>query len=254
MGTTLFCFSATGNSLTTAKMLASELGDCRVVGMASLWELEEIPVRAEIIGFVFPIYYGDMPFLMRQVLGKMKFEGNPYIFSVCTYRGYYGEIARRLDTLLREKQQKLSFSAQVSLPGNSRVGPPEQSAAFLAAQKENVQRIAQKLKSCPVEDYRSDIELPDTPVRVASNMRGLEAEENCVGCGLCVRLCPMDNIRIRDGRAIFGDSCCTCLSCFHWCPRKAIWMPKAEEEIMRRRDQYRHPDITLEEILALKTG
>ena len=43
----------------------------------------------------------------------------------------------------------------------------------------------------------------------------------------------MGNIRIHEGHALFGENCCTCLSCFHWCPVKAIWMPKGEEEMKR---------------------
>ena len=251
MNTVLYYFSATGNTLTTARMLAPELGECRLAPMASLREEQTVPVRAQAVGFVFPIYYGDMPYLVREVIGKMEFEGEPYIFGVCTYRGYYGEIAQRLDAVLRERGQKLSFMTHVPMPGNSRVSTPEQTTAILEKQQENVLRAAGELRPHPVMDYKAEKELPPTPVSIASNMRALEAEENCIGCGRCAQVCPMGNIRIQEGHALFGENCCTCLSCFHWCPVKAIWMPKGEEE-MKRRSQYRHPDITLEDILAQK--
>ena len=62
----IYYFSATGNSLTTAKLLAEELGNCEIIALASLKNQDEIKIQADVIGFVFPIYYSDMPCLMRQ--------------------------------------------------------------------------------------------------------------------------------------------------------------------------------------------
>ena len=252
MDVTLFYFSATGNSLTTARLLASELGNCRLVGLASLIDQKEILVETEAVGFVFPIYYSDMPYLMRHVIGQMNFKVNPYIFSVCTCKGHYGEIAQRLDSLLRSKGQKLSFSRHVYMPGNSSISTPEQNIVVLNEQKENVRKVAQEISGWPVENYQTETEPELTPVHVASNLRGLEAEETCVGCGVCETVCPMGNIHLSDGKPVFGEDCCSCLSCFHWCPSKAIWMPKGKEEV-RRRFQYHHPDVIIKDIVEQKS-
>ena len=56
MKTILFYFSATGNSLTTAWMLAKEWNECELVPLASLNTQEEIVVQADTIGFIFPRY------------------------------------------------------------------------------------------------------------------------------------------------------------------------------------------------------
>lgn len=253
MKTILFYFSATGNSLTTARLLAAEMGNCQLVGLASLKDREEIHVQSEAVGFVFPIYYSDMPHLMRKVIGQMKFEGNPYIFSVSTCKGHYGEIAQRLDLLLRSRGQKLSCSRNVYMPGNSSISTPEQNVAALEAQKENVRIVAQELLCWPTEDYQTEKEPELTPVHQAGNIRGLVAEDPCDGCGVCETVCPMGNICLNGGKPLFGEACCSCLACFHWCHTKAIWMPKAKEEVQRR-FQYHHPDVTLKEIIDQKNG
>ncbi len=251
MKKTIYYFSATGNSLTTARLLAKELGDCELVALASLRDKEEIEIQAEAVGFVFPIYYSDMPYLVRQIISKMTFIGNPYIFSVCTSRGHYGDIALRLHALLQKRGQKLSCNLHIQMPGNSRISTPEQNQVVLAAQREKVQQAARELSEFPILDYTTEMELKETPVHMPSNMRGMEAEEHCVGCGICAKICPMDNIHLEEGKPVFGDNCISCLACFHWCPQEAVWMSKGEE-VMQRRFKYQHPDVTMGDILEQK--
>ena len=52
------------------------------------------------------------------------------------------------------------------------------------------------------------------------------ADEQCIGCGLCVELCPVDNIELLDERSIFGDHCALCMRCVHACPQEAIQIGK----------------------------
>ncbi len=53
--------------------------------------------------------------------------------------------------------------------------------------------------------------------------RLLKANENCNGCGLCVKRCPMENItKDRNGRVSFGWNCQWCMRCVYGCPQKAI--------------------------------
>lgn len=47
-------------------------------------------------------------------------------------------------------------------------------------------------------------------------------DEKCVGCGACERLCPMENIKVRNGKALSGNICTMCYRCFSECPKQAI--------------------------------
>ena len=58
--------------------------------------------------------------------------------------------------------------------------------------------------------------------------------EGCVGCGICARSCPEGNIRIVDGRPVWGKNCCSCLACYHSCPRHAVEYGNAT----KRKGQY----------------
>ena len=50
----------------------------------------------------------------------------------------------------------------------------------------------------------------------------LKISANCVGCGLCVSLCPMKNIAMKNGRAVAGGRRTMCYRCISRCPQKAI--------------------------------
>ena len=247
----IYYFSATGNSLTTAKMLADCLGDgSQCIPVASLPKTGTINIAADAVGFVFPVYYGDMPYILREAVGRMNFSGSPYIFCVPTYRGHQGAAAQRLNQLLRSHGQKLSLSWGVPMPGNSRLSSPEETAQMLSLQPERVREAAKHISAMEVSDYDSPEPLEPTMVDKPGNFRGIKADENCTGCGLCVNVCPMDNISLQDGHAQMGDNCITCLSCFHWCPVEAIYM--SLDESIARRFKYRHPDIKQEDISAQK--
>ncbi len=51
--------------------------------------------------------------------------------------------------------------------------------------------------------------------------------EKCVGCGLCVKVCPYEAIELVNEKAVIGDTCTVCGACVDACPYDAI-------EIVRR--------------------
>ena len=52
--------------------------------------------------------------------------------------------------------------------------------------------------------------------------RYFSASDACTGCGLCARLCPLENIVMGSGRPHWTGSCTTCNACYHNCPFGAI--------------------------------
>ena len=246
----LYYFSATGNSLTTARRLAAQLGDCTLVPVAAVKDKSKIMENDDAVGFVFPVYYGNMPYPVREMIGKMVFRPETYVFIVTTQRGHAGAVAGRMDQLLKTRGQKLSLALSVLMPGNSFINPPEVDRKYLEQQDENVAALLKPIREREAHDYAEAGCLPQTPIDYPNNFRGIEAEDRCIGCGTCVKVCPMNNIVIRDDKAVIGDDCSSCLACFHWCPVKAIWMSRQEN--IARRDVYRHPEVTVKDIAEQK--
>mgnify|MGYP005755687631 CR=1 FL=1 len=71
--------------------------------------------------------------------------------------------------------------------------------------------------------------------------------ENCIGCGVCEKVCPADNFYIENKKAMRRETTCEfCLACAQNCPQKAIGLSMADKNPNAR---YRNPYISLQEII-----
>ena len=46
--------------------------------------------------------------------------------------------------------------------------------------------------------------------------------EKCTGCGLCVDVCAVSAIELKEEKAVIGDDCVGCGQCEQECPNGAI--------------------------------
>ena len=60
----------------------------------------------------------------------------------------------------------------------------------------------------------------------------------CISCGKCERDCPLGNIRLEQGRPVWGGRCTHCMACICGCPVWAIEYGK----ISRDKPRYQCPE------------
>ncbi len=75
------------------------------------------------------------------------------------------------------------------------------------------------------EVLRNARKLPRPADAVATTHQAMVSPESCIGCGICVRRCPMNAISLADPTRVAGvntDRCIGCGLCVTTCPRRAI--------------------------------
>jgi flavodoxin len=86
MGSVIYYFSGTGNSLVVARDIAIRLG-AELVSIPSVMDDEKIVSNSEVIGIVFPDYHSGLPNIIKRFLGKLDDLQGRYVFGVCTMGG-----------------------------------------------------------------------------------------------------------------------------------------------------------------------
>ena len=75
--------------------------------------------------------------------------------------------------------------------------------------------------------------------KTAGYTHKLKINADCIGCGLCVSLCPMKNLAIKNSRAVTDGKCTMCYRCISRCPQKAITLLGAEVVEQCQYEEYR---------------
>ncbi|MEA5032409.1 MAG: EFR1 family ferrodoxin [Sphaerochaeta sp.] len=52
--------------------------------------------------------------------------------------------------------------------------------------------------------------------------KSIVVDGTCTGCGICAKLCPVDNIKLVDRKPEFQHACEMCFACDEWCPTGSI--------------------------------
>ena len=81
----IYYFTGSGNSLWTARTLGEKLGE----GVENIAGFQEKPLSCgdALIGFVFPTYMGDLPWLVKRILLSASLPADAFVFLVMTSNG-----------------------------------------------------------------------------------------------------------------------------------------------------------------------
>lgn len=74
------------------------------------------------------------------------------------------------------------------------------------------------------------------------------SNEKCDGCGICKKICPVNNIEMIENKPIWSNDCAGCFACINWCLKEAIQLGNANFKIR----QYHHPDVKIMDIINQK--
>ncbi len=274
MSVEIYYFSGTGNSLIVAQDIAEKI-NANLIPIASQIEKKVITANADTIGIVFPVYYGDIPLIIKRFAEKLDNISNKYIFAVCTYGGGTGDSLRTLGRIIHSRGGELSAQYGVHMPQNAFYKSWENHEKIFRKWKKKLEIISKDItiqkRGILLSDFLLNLILfpfnklikpftkrglatlsgssSDMPIEELMYLadRSYSTNENCNGCGICAEVCPVHNIKITDNRPVWLNHCENCLACYNWCPHKAI-----QSEIAQKGYYYRHPDVKMSNIINQK--
>ena len=71
-------------------------------------------------------------------------------------------------------------------------------------------------------------------------------DEKCNGCSICQKVCPVNNITMKDNKPVWNNQCQQCYACLNWCPEESIQAGSKTVGIER----YHNPNITVKDIIS----
>jgi len=258
MNTTIYYFSATGNSLVVARDLAVELGDTKLIPITKALKsgIDEI---SDAVGIVFPVYMFGLPLIVVDFLKSLKVKPGAYVFSLATLGGMPGMAHRQAQKILRKRGIKLAAGFSVLMPGNY---TPLYGAISDQAQQKMFEKEKIRIKeiACFVRGKKAIMEqkpfltnfllykllYKGGSKQIPLSGKGFWFTAACTKCGLCARICPVINIEMRDSKPVWLDHCQHCMACLQWCPVEAIQFKKST----LGKKRYHHPEVSNQEIMA----
>lgn len=228
-------FSGTGNSEHVAKKLEAQLGDTALSLNYFIKNDIHDPLHSDkpwVI--VVPTYGWQIPHIVTDWLLQTELTGSRDAYFVMTCGDGIGNAQKYNAALCAKKNWIHKGTAKIVMPENyiAMFDAPdlETSKRIVKAAVRAVNKAGNYILrggNLPKEKITTKDKIKSGPVNTAFYHLCVKAKkfyikDNCVGCGLCENLCPVNNVTMKNGKPVWGNSCTHCMACICRCPVEAI--------------------------------
>ena len=166
--------------------------------------------------------------------GKTALTGAERIWFVMDCGSEIGNAAGYNRQLAAQKHLRYMGTAQIIMPENYiamfHAPQAEQARRIVEQAAPALQKVLAQLRAgqefSPLRDtlYDRFMSGPVNPAfyRFFVKADAFRATDACIGCGKCMELCPLNNIRLENGKPVWGKNCTHCMACICYCPKEAI--------------------------------
>jgi len=233
----IYVFSGTGNTLLVANKISDTLNsnnyNSTVLRMESV-KPREIELNS-VIGIGFTVaFWNTYPFV-RTWINNLPDGNNTEVFLFSTMGDSSCGMIAHIAKILEKKNYKVVGAKGFIMPNNF---------LLVLKDKKNKERIEKTLIS--VEEYIKGIMASNGYIKktnifssiafcissfvttklwntkIAKKIMKFKInEQKCNGCGICAKVCPLENIEMKNVPH-FKDRCIFCLRCVSYCPQQAM--------------------------------
>lgn len=228
-------FSGTGNSEYVAKRIGKEIGDETLNLFEKIRSRDNTQVcssRPWVV--VVPTYAWKIPRIVQEWLECTALSGSRDIYFVMTCGGSIGNAGQYLQALCAARGWNSLGCLPIVMPENylAMFSTPTREEALEIIQRaegviDGVARTIQRGEAFPkpaisVKDRISSGIVNQMFYPLYVHAKKFRVTDACISCGRCVEVCPRSNIRLEQGRPVWGDACTHCMACICRCPSQAI--------------------------------
>ena len=245
----VFYFTATGNSLFIAKQLSDA-----PLSIPQELKKSNLVYEADEIGFVFPDYAAAAPMIVREFIEKVQFKAS-YIFSVITFGNASVNVAEWWNGYAKGKGLNNNYINSILMVDNYL--PVFDMNEQVKIDKQTDQNMAAIIEDITAhKDFIAPSEMGWFTKEMLQGMQEMHFSQTseqlikldtskCIECTTCTEVCPRGNFSLTSGGLKISGICEYCLGCILNCPQHALSLERERNKDAR----YRHPDISLNEII-----
>ena len=229
--------SGSGNTKHIVTLLLNELG---TNGISVPVESEDVKnaLEGDEIILAYPTMFSNIPYLVRDfIISHESVWKGKKIFLITTMGLFAGDGTGCAARLLKKYGAEITGGLQIVMPDS--IGDckalkksKEQNKAVIDKADKRVTEAAKKIRE---GNY------PKEGLSFAAHLAGLFGQRlwfynkttgytdkvkidpaKCIGCGICAKNCPTQNIKIEDGKAVASSKCTMCYRCINHCPKQAM--------------------------------
>ncbi|NTV51793.1 MAG: 4Fe-4S ferredoxin [Candidatus Firestonebacteria bacterium] len=256
MNTVLYYYTGTGNSLWSARLFAKELQTGEPVSLAR--DPEASRARSvEAVGLIFPVHMWGVPGVVLNFIAHL--PADKYYFAVAVNAGQVSATLLQLRKVMAQRGLNLSLGVSLRMPSNyipwGGPGSSEEIDRRFRQSREKIRQTAPAVRSRQTHPMEkgpwwqrvlfTGIYKMSFPY-IAKMDKDFWVDTACNGCALCVKICPVRNIRLQNQKPVWGHGCEQCLACIQWCPQQSIQFGKKTPGITR----YHQPEVKAADMLA----